>query len=176
MRSRGAQSEPLALSRFTMSNSAVLFVPAARCCVRVRASLQMCLRFRVRRRAHGLRRRPSRQQQFRPPDEGWMERRQAHSLTSVAPATRDHPVPGRPGPLSALHRGGFRMRTHEVGSRQWNWSRNDCPRQASMPGGRGPDLPALRFAPQRGTPLLAPSFRIVSRRRPSMSEDANHIL
>ena len=36
---------------------------------------------------------------------------------SVAPATRDHPVPGRPGPLSALHRGGFRMRTHEAGSR-----------------------------------------------------------
>src|SRR6478752_2502051 len=31
--------------------------------------------------------------------------------------------------------------------------------------GSGP--PALRFAPQRGTPLLAPSFRIVSRKRPS---------
>ena len=73
------------------------------------------------------RQRPSRQQQFRPPDEGWMERRQAHSLISVAPATRDHPVPGRPGPLSALHRGGFRMRTHEAGSRQWNRSRSDCP-------------------------------------------------
>ena len=40
-------------SRFTMSNSAVLFVPAARCCARVCASLRMCLRFRVRRRAHG---------------------------------------------------------------------------------------------------------------------------
>ena len=74
-----------------MSNSAVLFVPAARCCVRVCPSLRMCLRFRVRRASpQGLwRRRPSRQQQFRPPDEGWMERRQAHSLTSVAPAKRD---------------------------------------------------------------------------------------
>jgi len=60
-------------------------------------------------RAHGglWRRRPSRLKQFRPPDEGWMERRQTHSLVSVAPATRDHLVPGRPGPLSALHRGDF---------------------------------------------------------------------
>ena len=48
-----------------------------------------------------------------------------------------------------------------------NRSRSDCPRHAIRPGGRGPDLPALRFAPQRGTPLLAPSFRIVSRKRPS---------
>ena len=88
-------------------------------------------------------------------------------ILSVAPATRDHPVPGRPGPLSALHRGGFRMRTHEAGSRQWNRSRSDCPRQAIRPSGRGPDLPAVRFAPQRGTPLLAPSCRIVSRKRPS---------
>jgi len=36
-----------------------------------------------------------------------MERRQAALILSVAPATRDHPVPGRPGPLSALHRGVF---------------------------------------------------------------------
>ena len=35
VRSRGARSEPLAVSAFTMSNSAVLFVPAARCCARV---------------------------------------------------------------------------------------------------------------------------------------------
>ena len=79
-------------------------------------------------------------------------------ILSVAPATRDHPVPGRPGPLSALHRGGFRMRTHEAGSRQWDTGAcSDCPRHAIRPGGRGPDLPAVRFAPQRGTPLLAPS-------------------
>ena len=92
------------------------------------------------------------------PDEGWMERRQAALVLSVAPATRDPPVPGRPGPLSALHRGGFRMRTHEAGSRQWDTGAcSDCPRHAIRPGGRGPDLPAVRFAPQRGTPLLAPS-------------------
>ena len=126
-----------------MSNSAVLFVPAARCCARVCPSLRMCLRFRVRRRAHGglWRQRPSRQQQFRPPDEGWMERRQAHSSDLGRACDARPPVPVRPGPLSALHRGGFRMRTHEVGSRQWNRSRSDCPRQALTPGGRGPDLP-----------------------------------
>jgi hypothetical protein len=101
--------EPLAVVVFTMSNSAVLFVPAARCCARVCPSLRRCLHSCVRRASpRGLwRQRPSRLQQFRPPDEGWMERRQTHSLVSVAPATRDHPVPGRPGPLSALHRGDF---------------------------------------------------------------------
>src|SRR6188508_819641 len=35
VRSRGARSEPLAVVVFTMSNSAVLFVPAARCGARV---------------------------------------------------------------------------------------------------------------------------------------------
>ena len=35
VRRRGARSEPLAVTVFTMSNSAVLFVPAARCCARV---------------------------------------------------------------------------------------------------------------------------------------------
>jgi hypothetical protein len=108
----------------------------------------------------------------RTPDEGWMERRQAHSLLSVARARRDTravrrgPPRDDRDPLSALHRGDFRPRTHAAGSRQWNRSRSDCPRQTLMPGGRGPDLPMPRFAPQRGTPLLAPSFRIVSRKRP----------
>jgi hypothetical protein len=49
--SRRAQRTVGRPSRFTMSNSAVLFVPAARCCTRVSQSLGMCLRFRVRRRA-----------------------------------------------------------------------------------------------------------------------------
>ena len=35
VRSRGARIEPLAVAGFTMSNSAVFFVPAARCCARV---------------------------------------------------------------------------------------------------------------------------------------------
>jgi hypothetical protein len=141
------------------------FVPAARCCVRVCPSLRMCLRLCVRRRI--WHRRPSRQQQSRPPDEGWMERRQA-ALILRSRLRRATTCPGRPGPLSALHRGGFRMRTHEAGSRQWDTGAcSDCPRHAMRPGGRGPDLPTLRFAPQRGTPLLAPSCRIVSRKRPS---------
>ncbi len=71
-------------------------------------------------RPRGLRRqRPSRQQQFRPPMRGDGAPTGA-LFRSVAPATRDHPVPGRPGPLSALHRGGFRMRTHASVSRQWD--------------------------------------------------------
>ena len=77
---------------------------------------------------------------------GWSADRR--TLSSVAPATRDHPVPGRPGPLSALHRGGFRMRTHEAGSRQWNRSRSDFPRQAIKAWRSGSGPPALRFAPQ----------------------------
>ena len=54
------------------------------------------------------------------PSEGWMERRQAHSfflsrLRGATPAlVRRGPVPVRPGPLSALHRGDFRPRTHAV--------------------------------------------------------------
>ena len=40
-----------------------------------------------------------------------------------------------------------------------------APRHKAWRSGSGP--PALQFAPQRGTPLLAPSFRIVSRKRPS---------
>ena len=118
-------------SRFTMSNSAVLFVPAARCCARVCASLRRCLHFCVRRRAHrgfgASGRRDS--SDSVPPMRGDGAPTGALIL-SVTPAKRDHPVPGRPGPLSALHRGGFRMRTHEAGSRQWNRSRCDVPRQA----------------------------------------------
>ena len=85
------------------------------------------------------------------------------------------PVPGRPEPLSALHRGGFRMRTHEAGSRQWDRSRSDCPRQATRPGGRGPDLPTVRFAPQSRDATPSSVSRIVSGRRPLLSQDANRI-
>ena len=122
-------------SQLTMSNSAVFFVPAARCCARV----WLVLVHRVR-----------------SPCEGWAERRQAHLSLVVAFARRRRPrsveAAARPmtrdARLSALHRGDFRLRTHDAVSRQWHRSRSDCPRQASMPGGRGPDLPTLRFAPQ----------------------------
>ena len=141
-----------------MSNSTQCYSFPRRALLRPGLCFRRCLHFCVRRRAHGALAPaavataaiPS------PPDEGWSGAPTGALFLSVAPATRDHPVPGRPGPLSALHRGGFRMRTHEAGSRQWNRSRSDCPRHAKRPGGRGPDLPSLRFAPQRGTPLPAP--------------------
>ena len=88
-------------------------------------------------------------------------------ILSVAPATRD--------PLSRGDRDLSRRSTVAVfgcgptkpAPGSGTGACSDCPRQAVKPGGRGPDLPALRFAPQRGTPLLAPSCRIVSRKRPS---------
>jgi len=40
------------------------------------------------------------------------------------------------------------MRTHEAGSRQWNRSLQRRPAPGPMTGGRGPDLPAVRFAPR----------------------------
>ena len=90
-RSRGARSEPLAVVVFTMSNSAVFFVPAARCCARVRRLPRIRLS-RPPASPRGSGRRPSRQQQFRPPDEGWMERRQPHSqLRSRLRRATPHP-------------------------------------------------------------------------------------
>ena len=86
------------------------------------------------------------------------------------------PVPGRPEPLSALHRGGFRMRPHEAGSRQWDTGAcSDCPRHAMRPGGRGPDLPTVRFAPQPRDATPGSVSRIVSGRRPLLSQDAIRI-
>ena len=64
-----------------MSNSAVLFVPAARCCARVGASFRMCLRIRVRRRAHGgFGTSDRRDSSNSVPPMRVMERRQAHSF------------------------------------------------------------------------------------------------
>jgi len=164
-----------------MSKSAVFFVPAARCCARVGlllvapASPRLCPP-----PAFAKLRRASEPAAFSLRDDGLPSPRRGVDgaptdalFLSVAPATRDHPVPGRPGPLSALHRGDFRMRTHEVGSRQWNRSRSDCPRQALMPGGRGPDLPTLRFAPQSWDATPRSAFQDRLRKTPSMSEDGN---
>jgi hypothetical protein len=92
VRSRGAQSEPLAVAHLTMSNSAVLFAPAARCCARVLAFPFASI-----------------------PKEGWAERRQAHYLccrvseTRLIRTQRDAARPmTRDARLSALHRGDFR--------------------------------------------------------------------
>jgi hypothetical protein len=169
VRNRGARkADRWPSSRFTMSNSAVLFVPAARCCARVCASLRRCLHFCVRRRAHrGFGASGRRDSSDSVPPMRDDEAPTGALFLSVAPATRDHPVPGRPGPLSALHRGGFRMRTHEAGSRQWDRSLQRLPapsRNGLAVGVRTP----LRCGSRRvrGTPLRAPSFRIVSRKRP----------
>ena len=51
------------------------------------------------------------------------------ALRQLVPAIQEGPQ-GSTEVLNLLHRGGFRMRTHEVGSRQWNRSRSDVPRQA----------------------------------------------
>ena len=52
---------------------------------------------------------------------------------------------------------------------------SDCPRQAVRPGGRGPDLPAVRFAPRPRDATPRSAFRIVSRRRPSERGCASYI-
>ena len=89
-----ARSEPLAITRFTMSNSAVLFVPAARCCARVLAFPFASI--------------PTQR-------EGWAERRQAHYfICRVCETRRVRTQRGAARPmtrdarLSALHRGDFR--------------------------------------------------------------------
>ena len=71
-----------------MSNSAVLFVPAARCCVRVLlasvrtrfAGASLVTRFAKLRRASEPAAFSLRDDGLPHPDEGWMERRQAHSF------------------------------------------------------------------------------------------------
>ena len=101
------------------------------------------------------------------PDEGWMERRQAHSLTSVAPAKRD--------PLSRGDRDLSRRSTVAVfgcgptlaspGSGTPEPQRLPAPRH-EMPGGRGPDLPrCVRAAAWDATPCSVFQDRL--RRRPS---------
>lgn len=168
VRNRGARkADRWPSSRFTMSNSAVLFVPAARCCARVCPSLRTCLRFRVRRRApRGLwRQRPSRQQQFRPPPMrgGWSADRRT-LLCYVARARRDdrvsetRAVPLQPGrPLGAppwRFSAGGRASISGIAS----GSVQRAPRsQVVMPGGRCPGPPESAVTSRsRGTPLPAP--------------------
>ena len=176
MRPRGArEANRWPSARFTMSNSAVLFVPAARCCARV--LLASCrTRFAetlpvARRRQTPARRRAGR---FQPPRRrtpappmrgGWSADRRTLSFGRACEARP--PCPGATGT--------------SLGAPPWRFSDADPrsrlpavgpePQRLPAPGinarrsGSGP--PAVWFAPQRGTPLLAPSFRIVSRKRPS---------
>ena len=129
-------------NRNCLSAARAFLVPAPQACVRVGRSLRAVSA-------------PS------PPMRGgWSADRRTLSFGRACDARP--PVPARPGPLSALHRGDFRMRTHEAGSRQWNRSRSDCPRQAVMAWRSGSGPPALRFraAARDATPRSA--FRFVS--------------
>src|ERR1700755_1540825 len=75
--------------------------------------------------------------------------------------------------LSALHRGDFRPGAALPSPAFPPDPYSDAPRsQVVVPGGRcpGPPEPAVTSRGRR-TPLLAPPFRTVPGRRPSMSED-----
>jgi hypothetical protein len=118
------------------------------------------------------RQRPSRQQQFRPPDEGWMERRQAHSFfrsrlrraTTLSRGDRDLSRrstvavfgcgPTKPAPGSGTGAAATARAT------------------PTRLGGRGPDLPRCgsRRSAGRHSPLR---LQDRLRRRPLMSEDGN---
>src|SRR6185312_2856788 len=77
--------------------------------------------------------------------------------------------------LSALHRDDFRPGAALPSPALPPDPYSDAPRsQVVLPGGRcpGPPEPAVTSRGRR-TPLPAPPFRTVSRRRPSMSEDGN---
>ena len=151
-----------------MSNSAVLFVPAARCCARVCPSLRMCLRFRVRRRAHGgfgtSDRRDS-SNSVPPMRGGWSADRRTYSFGRACEARP--PCPGATGT--------------SLGAPPWRFSDADPRSRLPAVGPEPQRLPApnrnglavgvrtsLRCGSRRvrGTPLLAPSCRIVSRKRP----------
>ncbi len=142
-------------SRFTMSNSAVLFVPAARCCARVglypfAPDPKRGGRSADRRTISGV---------------AFARRDGSARVSAARPMTRD-------ARLSALHRGGF-------------WPGAALPSPALPPdpysellaarssclAGGVPDLPSPRLraaAAGRHSPLR---LRTVSGRRPSMSED-----
>ena len=158
-----------------MSKSAVFFVPAARCCARV--WLASCrtrfaetlpttrLRQASARKRAGRFQPPRRRTPVPPTRGGWSADRRTLSFGRACDARP--PCPGATGT--------------SLGAPPWRFSDADPrsrlpavepePQRLPAPGinarrsGSGP--PALRFAPQRGTPLLAPSFRIVSRKRPS---------
>ena len=138
---------------FTMSNSAVFFVPSARSCARV-------LPF-----------------SFAPaPNEGWAERRQARCVvgracearTSTPSEARRVPRAAGRSPLGAppwRFSAGVRASISGISS----GSVQRAPRsRVVMPGGRGPRPPesdGYEPRPRDATPRSA--FGIVSRRRPS---------
>ena len=100
--------EPLSVFVFTMSNSAVSSFPR-----RVAApgfvSLFACAFAFASAGEFGASGRRDSSNPVPPMRGGWSADRRTLSFGRACDARP--PVPGRPGPLSALHRGGFRMRT-----------------------------------------------------------------
>jgi hypothetical protein len=98
------------------------------------------------------------------PNEGWMERRQAHSLISVALARRDFRAcetrtrPGATGTPLGAPPWRFSAGDPRCSLRQWDTGAAATARaKARMPGGRGSSPPAFAVSRRsRGTPLLAP--------------------
>ena len=180
MRSRGAQSEPLAVvlthdvkQRSVLRSRGALLRPGLACFL-----------------SHPLRRdfadhppspsfgaqasRPlsaSATTDSRPPDEGWMERRQAHSFfrsrlrraTTLSRGDRDL---SRRSTVAIFGCGPTKS---APGS--GTGAAATARAKPLMPGGRGPDLPTLRFAPQSWDATPRSAFQDRLRKTPSMSED-----
>jgi hypothetical protein len=109
-----------------------------------------------------------------------MERRQAHSFFLLSRVRGATPALVRRGP-SRCDRDPFRRSTVALSScgptppfRQWDTgSGSDCPRQAMNAWRSGSEPPAVRFAPQPRDATPGSVSRIVSGRRPLLSQDAN---
>jgi hypothetical protein len=141
---------------FTMSNSAVFFVPTARCCPRV-------LYFRFVRIIR--------------PKGGAAERRRRVTGMSVALARRDDSPPERREGASRRSRWRFSAAGPTLLFRQC--PPESAPRRSSRPditpGRSGPRLPRLRFAPGLGTPLPRSALG-ASPETPLASEDGVTLL
>ena len=157
-------------SQFTMSNSAVFFVPATRCCARVFCPFARLARgFGVE--AAVTCGNPGSSNPM-PPNEGWAERRQAH-YSLVARARRDHlPRCDAGRCLSALHRGDFRPGAALPSPALPPDPCSElCPPPGARPGGTGSR--ASRGAVRAAAAGRHSSLRLQDRLRttPLMSED-----
>ena len=101
----------------------------------------------------------------------------ALSGATAVPGEARRASSGTRSPLRRSHRGGFRSGAALPSPALPPDPCSDAPRgQVVVPGGRGPGPPGAggyEPRPQDATPRSA--FRIVSRRRPSMSEDMSHL-
>jgi hypothetical protein len=158
MREVALAHEPLAVTQLTMSNSAVLFVPAARCCARVCPSLGMCLRFRVRRRATeglGASGRRDSSNSVPPMRGGWSADRRTLSFGRACDARP--PCPGATG--TSLGAPPWRFSDADPRSRlpavEPEPQRLPAPRQKAWRSGSGPPVVAVRAAAWDATPRSA---------------------